>query len=371
MSNQDWHPDIRRLDGYTGCHLLVYNGTRVNSFHAEQAMILHLFPLIFWAIITIMAITPIAIRMAVRFQLIDQPNSSPHKIHQFPMPKAGGLAIVLGIVILNLLSGNLQSGMIRAILLAAVVIFIFGLWDDTHRLSPQWKLIGQMLGAIVLISQGVYIHMLGNMLVLNIALSLIWIIGITNAFNFVDSMDGLAVGLAAIASAFFMLVTVDAAQPSLAILSAIILGSSIGMSYFNALPARSFLGDSGAQLLGFTLAALGIAYTPPGLPQPSSWFVPILLLSIPIFDTSLVVLSRFKQRKAIYQAGLDHTYHRLVNLGWPPSRAVLTMHLAAIVSGCLAFVALPLPPVWANMIFVAALLTGLFLVLRLEKQEPL
>jgi UDP-GlcNAc:undecaprenyl-phosphate GlcNAc-1-phosphate transferase len=167
-------------------------------------MILHLFPLIFWAIITIMAITPIAIGMAVRFQLIDQPNSSPHKIHRHPMPKAGGLAIILAIAILNLLSGNLQSGMIRAILLASVVIFIFGLWDDAQKLSPRGKLMGQLLGAIILISQGVYIHMLGNLVVLNIALTLIWIIGITNAFNFVDSMDGLAVGLAAIASAFFM-----------------------------------------------------------------------------------------------------------------------------------------------------------------------
>jgi UDP-GlcNAc:undecaprenyl-phosphate GlcNAc-1-phosphate transferase len=332
-------------------------------------MILHLFPFIFWAILTTLAITPIAIKLAIHFQLIDHPNSSPHKIHQHPIPKAGGFAMAFGIVSLNLLSGNLQSGVIRAILLSSIVIFLFGLWDDTHRLSPQWKLIGQTLGTIILISQGVQIRMLGSMTILNIAFTLLWIIGITNAFNFVDSMDGLAVGLTAIASAFFMLVTVDAGQPSLSLLSAVILGSSIGMLYFNALPARTFLGDSGAQFLGFILAALGIAYTPPGLPQPSSWFVPILLLSIPIFDTSLVVISRLRQRKAVYQAGLDHTYHRLVELGWPPSRAVLTMHLSAIVSGCLAFLALPLPPLWANAIFVAALLVGLLILLRLEKKE--
>jgi UDP-GlcNAc:undecaprenyl-phosphate/decaprenyl-phosphate GlcNAc-1-phosphate transferase len=332
-------------------------------------MILHLFPLIFWAILITLAITPIAIKVAIHFGLIDQPNSSPHKIHQYPIPKAGGLAMAFGIVSLNLLSGNLQSGAIRAILLASIVIFIFGLWDDTHRLSPQWKLIGQILGTIILISQGVQIRMLGSMTILNLAFTLLWTIGITNAFNFVDSMDGLAVGLAAIASAFFMLVTVDAGQLSLSLLSAVILGSSIGMLYFNALPARTFLGDSGAQFLGFILAALGIAYTPPGLPQPSSWFVPILLLSIPIFDTSLVVISRLRQRKAVYQAGLDHTYHRLVELGWPPSRAVLTMHLSAIVSGCLAFLALPLPPLWANTIFAAALLAGLLILLRLEKKE--
>lgn len=332
-------------------------------------MILHLFPLIFWAILVILVITPIAIRMAVRFQLIDRPNSSPHNVHQSPIPKAGGLALALGIVLLNLLSGNLQSETIRAILFSAVIVFFFGLWDDTYRLSPRWKLAGQILAAALLISQGVYIRMLGNLMIPNLILTLIWTIGITNAFNFVDSMDGLAIGLAAVASAFFMLVTVDAIQPALSILSAIILGSSIGMMYFNTLPAHTFLGDSGAQFLGFTLAALGIAYTPPGLPQPSSWFVPILLLSVPIFDTTLVVISRLMRRKAVYQAGLDHTYHRLVSLGWPPSRAVLTMHLFAIISGCLAFVALPLPPLWANLIFAAAALTGLVILFWLERQE--
>jgi UDP-GlcNAc:undecaprenyl-phosphate GlcNAc-1-phosphate transferase len=332
-------------------------------------MILHLFPLIFWAILTTLIITPLAIKAAVRFHLIDQPNSSPHKIHQRPMPKAGGMAIGLVIVLISLLSGNLQSGTIGAILLASAVIFLFGLWDDAYRLAPQWKLVGQLLATTILISQGVHIRMLGSMTVLNMALTLLWTIGITNAFNLVDSMDGLAIGLAAIASAFFMLVTVDAGQPTLSLLSAVILGSSIGILYFNTLPARTFLGDSGAQFIGFILAALGIAYTPPGLPQPSSWFVPILLLSVPIFDTSLVTISRLKQRKAVYQAGLDHTYHRLVNLGLPSSRAVLTMHLSAIMSGCLAFMALPLPPLWANVIFAAAMLIGLFLLFWLEKKD--
>jgi len=262
----------------------------------------------------------------------------------------------------------MASTVIRAILSASLLIFIFGLWDDAKSLPPRWKLMGQILGTIILISQGIYIRMLGNMIVLNIALTFIWVIGITNAFNFVDSMDGLAVGIVAITSAFFMLVTIDAGQASLALLSALLLGSCIGILYFNAIPAQTFLGDSGAQFLGFTLAALAISYTPPGLPQPSSWFVPILLLSVPIFDTSLVVISRLSQKKAVYQAGLDHTYHRLIKLGLHPSRAVLTMHLFTILSGCLAFIALPLTPIWANTIFVLALLTGLVILMWLTKR---
>ena len=120
-------------------------------------MILRFFPPIFWSIITTLVITPIAIKLAVHFQLIDHPNSSPHKIHQHPIPKASGLAIGLVIVSLNLLSRNVQPSAIRAILLSSVVIFLFGLWDDTHRLSPKWKLIGQTLGTFILISQGVQI----------------------------------------------------------------------------------------------------------------------------------------------------------------------------------------------------------------------
>ena len=139
-------------------------------------MILHLFPPIFWAILTTLAITPIAIKVAIRFELIDQPNSSPHKIHQQPIPKAGGLAIVVTIISLNLLSGNAFSDPIRAILLASIVIFIFGLWDDVYKLSPLWKLVGQILGTLILISQGIYIRMLGSMLIPNLILTMIWVI---------------------------------------------------------------------------------------------------------------------------------------------------------------------------------------------------
>lgn len=332
-------------------------------------MILHLFPTIFWTILATLAVTPLAIRIADHIRLVDEPHSLPHKIHQHPISKAGGLAVGVVVTSVGLLNVHLQTGFIRAILLASAVIFLFGLWDDARKLSPAWKIVGQIIGTMILISQGVYIRMLGNMIELNLALTVIWLVGITNAFNFVDSMDGLAVGLAAIASAFFMLATIDAGQVQLSILSAVLLGSSIGILFFNALPARTFLGDSGSQYLGFVLAALGIAYTPPGLPQPSSWFVPILLLGIPIFDTCLVVSSRLRQKIAFYQAGLDHTYHRLVGLGLAPSRAVLAMHLSAILSGCLAFIALPLPPLWANLIFIMALLAGLIILISLLKQS--
>jgi UDP-GlcNAc:undecaprenyl-phosphate GlcNAc-1-phosphate transferase len=184
-------------------------------------------------------------------------------------------------------------------------------------------------------------------------------------------MDSLAVGLAAIASVFFLLVTIDSNEFNLAFLSALIIGSCIGIFYFNAMPARAFLGDSGAQLLGFMLATLAMAYTPPGFPQPSSWFVPILLLSVPIFDTSFVVISRLRRKLPIYKAGQDHVYHRLANMGMSPVQAVTTMHVAALLTGCLAFMALLLPPILANSIFALVLLCGLFTVFWLERNSDI
>ena len=333
---------------------------------------LRLFVPLLWATVSALIVTPISIKLAQRLNLIDLPNSEPHKIHQVPIPKAGGIAVAFVVVLVTLLSGKFVDSEVHAILLASLIIFLFGLWDDARGLSAGWKLLGQMLATLLLIQQGVVIHMFGAGSLnnaFNIAVTFLWVVGVTNAFNLVDSMDGLAIGLAAIASAFFMLVTVDAGQQALAYLSAILLGSSIGAAYFNIMPARSFLGDSGAQFLGFVLAALAIAYTPPGLPQPSSWFVPILLLSVPIFDTTFVVISRLGQGISFYKAGQDHTYHRLVMLGLSPSHAVSTMHIAAILTGCLAFTALPLPPLWANLIFSGALVAGLAALIWLLRKS--
>ena len=330
-------------------------------------MILQFFVPLFWATLITLLIAPVTIKIAVRYHLVDQPNTAPHKIHQAPVPIGGGIAIALVVFLLTFMSGKLEMGDIRAILLASFFILLFGFLDDVKGLSAPWKLTGQLVATIILISQGIQIRMFGDQPGLNISVTLLWIIGITNAFNFVDSMDGLAVGLAAIASTFFLFVTIDANQLHLTYMSAVLLGSCIGMFYYNTTPAHTFLGDSGAQFLGFMLATLAMAYTPPGLPQPSSWFVPILLLGVPILDTTLVVVSRLRNRTPIYKAGQDHIYHQLTQLGMSSAQAVVTMHVAALLAGCLAFVALPLPPLQANLLFGLALLVGLISLMILQK----
>lgn len=312
-----------------------------------------------------LAISPIAYWATRKLDWTDDPELAPHKQHNTPMPIAGGLVLFLSIIGASVIFGATNLPQVMPILMGSVVIFGFGLWDDLRNISPFWKLIGQLLATGVLIFLGVQVRLFHQDW-LNYLITVVWLVGITNAYNFVDSMDGLAVGLAAIASAFFMLVTVDSGQPELSLLSTILIGSCLGAFFFNATPAVFFLGDSGSQLLGFILASLGIAFNPLGFERLASWYVPILLIGVPIFDATLVIFSRLRHKRPIYQAGLDHTYHRLRKFGISSNRAVLSMHMAAILLGCLAFIALPLPPLVANIIFGAILLSGGAAILFLD-----
>jgi len=316
------------------------------------------------AILFSFAASPICISLAWRFRLIDDPGSEAHKIHKLPMPRAGGLIIFFVLVLGSAVSGILTSP-VTPIILASVIILVFGIWDDINGIIAPWKMLGQALATLLLISQGIQIHFLGNTY-LNLFFTFLWVIGITNAFNLVDSMDGLAVGLGGITAIFLLFGTFSAGQEALMLLSAILLGACVGVFYFNYSLSRLFLGDSGAQLLGFTLAALALMYNPPNLVQASSWYVPILLFSIPIFDTTLVTISRLRRYMPIYKASRDHTYHRLVGLGMSPQRSVLIMHLTAILIDCLAFIALSLPPIWANTLFGLILLSGFFAIFWLD-----
>lgn len=316
-----------------------------------------LFLYIFMASIAGLLFVKPSLFLAKQWRLLDDPKSGPTKTHEVITPRSGGLVLFPAILLISLFTSVYKDPEAAILLASAVVVFIFGAWDDHKALNAPWKFTGQFLATILLISGGVFVQITSSDL-LNIALTFLWVVGITNAFNLVDSKDGLALGLAAMAAAFFMLVTQEAGQQTLSYFSAIVLGACVALLYFNTEPATLFLGDSGAQVLGFMLAGIAIAYTPPGLPQASSWFVPILLLAIPIFDTTLVTLSRLRRRVPVFQGSLDHTYHRLVAAGIPTQRAVRTLHLCAMLLSCIAFIAMTQPPLLANLIFLACLMIG-------------
>jgi UDP-GlcNAc:undecaprenyl-phosphate GlcNAc-1-phosphate transferase len=330
-------------------------------------------------IIIAAAMSPLAIWIAKRMGLMDIPGSAAHKKHLRPTPLAGGIVLVLSMVVLTPIF-HLANKDFSSLLIALIIIFLFGLWDDAKGLGAPLKLVGQILASIFLIASDVSVHFLeglsiphlgGNVLVvLDWGVTIFWFIGITNAFNLIDSMDGLVVGIAGIAFSFFMIMALVAQQTSLAIFSGCLMGICISLYAFNVSPAWLFLGDSGAQTLGFILAAVGMIYTPHNLPQGSSWFVPILVLGVPIFDTTMVVFSRFIHHKPVFHADRTHTYHQLVAWGLDPSRAVLAIQLTTLILSFVAFIALSLPPLEATLIFCGVVLSGVILLIFLACKNP-
>ncbi len=332
-------------------------------------MSLSTFRLIFFAGILSLGLSPVFTWFTSRLGFFDIPGSAPHKQHLEPVPIAGGSVILVTVFLITGIYGVIRQPLIWVILLPSLIVFLFGVWDDVRGLSAPWKLFGQLLAASLLISLDIQVRLFDTAQWLNILITIFWVVGITNAYNFVDSKDGLATGLAGIAAAFFMLVTIESGQVHLSLLSAVILGACIGTHFFNAMPARYFLGDSGAQWLGFVLAALAIAYNPVGFLRIQSWFIPILLVGVPIFDTTLVVFSRLRLKQPIYKGRSDHTYHRLVAIGMHPNRAVMSMHLTATLLGCLAFITLSLPVLAANAVFAICLTLGAYGILFLDGRK--
>ncbi len=293
-------------------------------------------------------IVPFVTRFAFRIGLMDVPNAQPHKIHKRPVPLCGGITFMLTLTLVAVFLNRLLPPLLQKLLLCAFMIFGFSLWDDFKPLPAWVKLLGQLCASVLLYILGVRVQImleLGPIFgfpvflneTLNFLITIFWLIFITNAYNLVDSMDGLMIGLACFALTFFMIASMDVNQWSLSVLCAAMLGSCIVLNFFNSSPAFLFLGDSGAQTIGFLLAAIAILYEPPSKLQTNTWFMPILLLGIPIFDTVLVIFSRLRRKQHFYSSGTDHTYHRLISHGFSSVQAVQSMQLAAIALEILAF----------------------------------
>jgi UDP-GlcNAc:undecaprenyl-phosphate GlcNAc-1-phosphate transferase len=320
--------------------------------------------------------------LAIKLKIIDIPASAPHKTHPRPMPLAGGILMTAVLAFMAFFFRQKLNHEVFAALTAAFVVFLFGLWDDLKGLSAGPKLIGQFIAAVILISSGVQVYfaeILSNAgyispflaQVLNIIVTLFWLFGITNALNMIDSMDGIVAGLGIIASICFIGSTKFANQPVLSFWAAVLLGICAGLYFWNNLAGQFFLGDSGAQTIGFLLASFGIMYNPLDRNPESSWIVPIMLLGVPIFDTTLVVLSRLRRRQLVGSGRRDHTYHRLIALGVSPRFAVLIVHMAALIISGLAFLTLYLPAWLALIFFFSTIFSGLAVLLWLEKKPAL
>jgi len=280
--------------------------------------------------------TPLARYLAPRLGMMDQPSA--RKVHFRPIPRLGGV-VIFGAVMLTLafLQEQRNFDQFVSILLAATWMSFLGLWDDRWGVSPLFKLIGQFIGALFLVMNDVQVALPYLPPWADVIVTLVWLVGVTNAFNLLDNMDGLSGGIAAIASAFFVLMSAFSGQYLVGALAAAVLGACIGFLVYNYNPASIFMGDSGALFLGFMLAAIGIKLRFPDNVTFVTWMIPPLVLGLPLFDTSLVIISRLRRGlNPLTTPGKDHVSHRLVAMDMTQREAVLTLYLVAGVLGLVA-----------------------------------
>ncbi|MBP1743460.1 MAG: glycosyl transferase family 4 [Firmicutes bacterium] len=294
------------------------------------------------------ATTPLVKRIALKLDVIDLPKGK-RKIHKKPIPLLGGLAIYFSFILVMLLKNGSLSTHETGILIGATIIVIGGIIDDTIELRPRYKLIFQISAAVVLIIFGVEISSVTNPLTngdgywnvgwMTVPLTILWVIGITNALNLIDGLDGLAAGVALISSITIFIIAILNNRADAAVLTAILSGAILGFLPYNFNPAKIFMGDTGAQLLGFLLAAISIE----GTIKSAAAFaiaVPILALGIPIYDTLFAVIRRKINGKPIMQADRGHLHHRLMDMGLTQRQVVLIMYLISAILGSIAIIAM-------------------------------
>jgi len=333
-----------------------------------------IFIFIFLAALAVTALsTPVVRRLALWAGFVDAPSS--RKVHQSPTPLLGGLAIsagaLLGFALLvTFLPISFWASPVLGTVVACVVIVAVGLTDDRVGLPAWAKLLGQILATTILIFVGVHVQLpLPDWQ--NYALTVIWVVGITNAMNFMDNMDGLSAGVSGVAASFILLLASVNDQYLVAALAAGMLGACLGFLRYNFHPARIFMGDAGSMFLGFLLAVLALDLRFPGNVNFVTWMVPVFILGLPILDTTLVVISRSRRKvNPLTTAGKDHLSHRLVAMGFNQREAVLILYLIAGAFGMTALFITGADSVEGYAIAIVAAGLGLVSIWRLETKWP-
>ena len=300
---------------------------------------------------------PLWARWCVRTGHVDDPGH--RKIHDRPIPLAGGLAVFTGLALpivggaLLIVGGAGNTALthgfgrrfveLAAILCGALGMTVLGVVDDKHELKPAVKFTGQVVIASLVAAAGVRVTLFVHNPIFSFAITVLWLLTLINALNFMDNMNGLCAGLGAIAGWCFAVLAAASGQYLVALIALIVVGSLVGYLPHNFPAARAFLGDAGSHLVGYLLAILAILphfYTP-GRPRPLAVLTPLLVLALPLIDLGCVVIIRTLNRKPFYIGDTNHLSHRLVQRGLSKTRAVLVIWLLAAVCGSLA--------VWLNL----------------------
>lgn len=313
-----------------------------------------------------LALVPLTRRMAPGLGLMDQPSA--RKVHLRPVPRIGGVAIFVVVLVAAVVLGQRYNfAQFGSIIIGATGISLMGAIDDRWGLAPAVKLIGQVLGALLLYATGVYVGLFRQPL-LDLLTTVFWVAYITNSINLLDNMDGLAGGVSAIAAAYFALMCAFSGQYLVGALSIAVLAACLGFLFYNLNPASIFMGDSGALFLGYLLAAIGIKLRFPDNVTFVTWMVPVLVMGVPIFDTALVFISRLRRRlNPLTTPGKDHVSHRLVAAGLSQREAVLALYVACFVLGMLAVFVTRATVLEGYIVGGLVVLAGLYGLWRLER----
>jgi UDP-GlcNAc:undecaprenyl-phosphate GlcNAc-1-phosphate transferase len=317
------------------------------DFISDPEILLPIFFALAAAMIVSFAVTPLVRMLARKVGAVDDPKRDDRRMHKNPMPRLGGLAIFAGFMAAFLVFGTgVMDRTVIGILIGAVIIVVVGAVDDILTL-PWWiKLSGQLMAAAAPIICGlradIFTHPISGDVVtfgyFSIPITVLWIIGITNAVNLIDGLDGLAAGVSGIASMSMLVIALATGNPAAAILTAALAGGCLGFLPYNFNPARLIMGDCGALFLGYILACASIL----GLFKfyaVISFAVPFLILGIPIFDTVLAFIRRLlKKQNPLSTADRGHVHHRLIDMGFSQKQAVAILYSVSAVLGLSAVV---------------------------------
>ena len=291
------------------------------------------------AVLLSLVCTPLAVATALRRGVLDKPGG--HKGHSSPVPYLGGLAIVVSFsisMLIPVIAIN-ESSVSRQFLIVigvALALALLGLFDDLRGLSSTLRLACEVAAGIVLWNLDFGVQLTGISWV-DAVITILWVVGITNAFNLLDNMDGLSAGIAAIASFSFFAIAASNGQYLVAGLSLALGGCAVGFLRHNFYPARVYMGDSGALFFGFLVAFIGLKLQL-NISREVSVLVPIVVCSVAVLDTTLVTIARLRHGISPFQGGRDHISHRLVKVGLPVPVAVSVLYAAAAAVGVVAFV---------------------------------
>ena len=289
-------------------------------------------------------LTPIMRRIAIATDVVDRPNSL-HKSHKKPVPYLGGVGIIIGVISISY-SASLFSDftsntfwLATSVLGPALVLGLIGLWDDIKNLNPLPRFIAQSIAGVFTAVLLVVTETVGNPTgskLFDSIFTIFWVVGICNAINFFDNLDGGAAGTVAISSIALAYLALTGDQYLVAALATVTAGATLGFLVWNKSPAKIYMGDAGALFLGVLIATLTIRLNPSSSTSIISFLVPILLLAIPILDTSIAVFSRLRRGLSPFQGGQDHLSHRLIRAGLSRKQSAILLWGLSGVFGVLA-----------------------------------